>query len=233
MQVTESQYFIFHANSLSLLPGTDCRLGALRAAKCCFSGTDHRFGALRAAKCCFSGTAADRLSWSAATARRYGGLCAMALLAAAVASRCSESGHGYSGPNDTYAPSVLTSNRVLSAFRLSRAPFCFIRDFWRSVVFSRASAPSGRWSRRPENGRLRQEPSAPPFCPPAACWRRINRWPFSAYTRPTFTRPVYPRPAYPCPAKPSSSCPASPAFPHPSFPHPANPSFPKRGRDIV
>jgi hypothetical protein len=119
VQVTESQYFIFHANSLSLLPGTDCRLGALRAAKCCFSGTDHRFGALRAAKCCFSGTAADRLSWSAATARRYGGLCAMALLAAAVASRCSESGHGYSGPNDTYAPSVLTSNRLLGAFQLS------------------------------------------------------------------------------------------------------------------
>ena len=103
MQVTESQYFIFHANSLSLLPGTDCHFGTLRAAKwlfpgtdCCFGilraakcqfpGTDCCFGILRAAKCQFPGTATDRLSWLAATARRCGGLCAMAILAAAVAS---------------------------------------------------------------------------------------------------------------------------------------------------
>ena len=100
-------------------PGTDCCLDVLRAAKCLFPGTDCRFAVLRAAKCEFTGTAADRLSWSAATARRCGGLCAMALLAAAVASRCSGYGHGHSGPNDTYAPSTLTPNRVLGAFQLS------------------------------------------------------------------------------------------------------------------
>ena len=67
-------------------PGTDYCFEVLRAAKCQFPGTDCRLEALRAAECLFPGTAADRLSWSAATARRCGGLCAMALLAAAVAS---------------------------------------------------------------------------------------------------------------------------------------------------
>lgn len=38
------------------------------------SGTASCFAYLRAAKCLFPGTAADRLSWSAATARRCGGL---------------------------------------------------------------------------------------------------------------------------------------------------------------
>ena len=59
----------------------------IRAAKCRCSGTDCWFCALGAAQCLFPGTAADRLSWPAATARRCGGLCAMVLLAAAVASR--------------------------------------------------------------------------------------------------------------------------------------------------
>ncbi len=99
----------------------------VRAGEWTFAGTDHRFGVLRAAKCPFPGTAADRLSWPAATARRCGGLCAMALLAAAVASRCS--GPGHSGPKVCSAVAPFscpraTQKRLLSAFQMStRRPY--------------------------------------------------------------------------------------------------------------
>ena len=99
----------------------------VRAGEWAFAGTDHGFGVLRAARSQFPGTAADRLSWSAATARRCGGLCAMALLAAAVASRCSGYGHGHSGPSGTYAPSALTPNSLLGAFWLSTRQ-CFAAE---------------------------------------------------------------------------------------------------------
>jgi hypothetical protein len=71
---------------------------------------------VRAARCLFPGTAAGRLSWPAATARRCGGLCAMALLAAAVASRRSGPRHSDSS---FLSQTALTSNRLLSAFQLS------------------------------------------------------------------------------------------------------------------
>ncbi len=72
--------------AISVSPLRHCQLFSLSPCRQSqFPGTDCCLEALCAAKCLFPGTAADRLSWSAATARRCGGLCAMALLAAAVA----------------------------------------------------------------------------------------------------------------------------------------------------
>ena len=99
-----------------LLCGTASCFAYLRAAKCLFPGTDCCFGVLRAARCLFPGTAAGRLSRPAATARRCGGLCAMALLAAAVASRRYGPRHSDSS---FLSQTALTSNRLLSAFQLS------------------------------------------------------------------------------------------------------------------
>ena len=85
------------------------------AAKCRFSGTDCWFCALGAAKCLFPGTAADRLSWPAATARRCGGLSAMVLLAAAVASRRSGPQHSDQNVCSAVASWMLLRQRNSSA----------------------------------------------------------------------------------------------------------------------
>ena len=98
-----------------LFPGTDCWFCALRAAKCRFPGTDCWFCALGAAKCLFPGTAADRLSWPAATARRCGGLSAMVLLAAAVASRRSGPQHSDQNVCSAVASWMLLRQRNSSA----------------------------------------------------------------------------------------------------------------------
>ncbi len=99
----------------SRFPGTDCWFCALGAAKCLFPGTDCWFCALGAAKCLFPGTAADRLSWPAATARRCGGLCAMVLLAAAVASRRSGPQHSDQNVCSAVASWMLLRQRNSSA----------------------------------------------------------------------------------------------------------------------
>ena len=96
-------------------PGTDCWFCALGAAKCLFPGTDCWFCALGAAKCLFPGTAADRLSWPAATARRCGGLSAMVLLAAAVASRRSGPQHSDQNVCSAVASWMLLRQRNSSA----------------------------------------------------------------------------------------------------------------------
>ena len=95
--------------------GTDCWFCALGAAKCRFPGTDCWFCALGAAKCLFPGTAADRLSWPAATARRCGGLSAMVLLAAAVASRRSGPQHSDQNVCSAVASWMLLRQRNSSA----------------------------------------------------------------------------------------------------------------------
>ena len=98
-----------------LFPGTDCWFCALGAAKCRFPGTDCWFCALGAAKFLFPGTAADRLSWPAATARRCGGLSAMVLLAAAVASRRSGPQHSDQNVCSAVASWMLLRQRNSSA----------------------------------------------------------------------------------------------------------------------